>query len=168
MARTQITGQQVGDGTVQRADLDVSTAGSAVIRKVLAGTGVSLVSTGPDSGTGDVTISAASAVQSAAPVTVTFSATVTLDCSVSSTFDLTLTGNTTVSLSNATDGQRILLRLKQDATGGRTTGFGTMVRYGTDIPILTLTSTASKLDYIGFIYNTNATKYDVVSFVRGY
>lgn len=58
MARTQLTGQQINDGTVQRADLDATTAGNAVIKKVLAGTGITLVSTGVDTGTGDVTINA--------------------------------------------------------------------------------------------------------------
>lgn len=72
MARTQITGQQVGDGTVQRADLDVSTSGSAVIRKVIAGTGISLVSTGPDAGTGDVTITATGGAASTPSIARTF------------------------------------------------------------------------------------------------
>lgn len=58
MARTQLRGTQVGDGTVQRDDLDVSTAGQAVIRKIIAGAGITLGSTGPDAGTGDVTINA--------------------------------------------------------------------------------------------------------------
>lgn len=58
MARTQATGRQLLDGSVQRSDLDVSTAGSAVIRRALAGTGIALASTGPDPGTGDVTFSA--------------------------------------------------------------------------------------------------------------
>lgn len=53
-----IRATQIADGTIQRQDLDASTAGSAVIRKVLPGSGVSIISTGPDPGTGDVTISA--------------------------------------------------------------------------------------------------------------
>lgn len=56
MARTQQTGQQIADGSVQRSDLDVSTAGEAVTRKIIAGTGISITSTGVDAGTGDVTI----------------------------------------------------------------------------------------------------------------
>ena len=59
MPRTLLNGAQVGDGTIQRADLDVSTAGSAVLRKIIAGTNVTFSSTGPDAGTGDVTINAA-------------------------------------------------------------------------------------------------------------
>ena len=68
--RTQLTGNQVIDGGVQRHDLDAVTAGSAVVRRLIAGTNVTLVSTGPDSGTGDVTINSAGLplfIQDAAP-----------------------------------------------------------------------------------------------------
>lgn len=58
MPRTQLSGTQVSDGSIQRADLDVATAGSAVLRKIIMGTGVTFTSTGPDAGTGDVTINA--------------------------------------------------------------------------------------------------------------
>ena len=61
MARTQLNGSQVEDGSIQRADLDVTTAGSAVIRKIIAGANISIISTGVDDGTGDVTISSAGA-----------------------------------------------------------------------------------------------------------
>ena len=56
MARTRLKGDAIEDGTVKRADLDVSTAGEAVVRRLIAGTGVTFSSTGPDSGTGDVTV----------------------------------------------------------------------------------------------------------------
>lgn len=56
MAKTEVRGGQIKDATVQRLDLDATTAGSAVIRKVIAGTGVTISETGPDAGTGDVTI----------------------------------------------------------------------------------------------------------------
>ena len=69
MARTQITGDQVQDstltgddildGAVGREDLNITSTGRAVVRKILAGAGVSLVSSGIDDGTGDVTINVA-------------------------------------------------------------------------------------------------------------
>lgn len=59
MAQTQLRGTQVLDGSVQRSDMDVSTAGEAVIRKIIAGTNITISSTGVDAGTGDVTINAA-------------------------------------------------------------------------------------------------------------
>lgn len=61
MPQTQLRGPQILDGSVQRQDLDVATAGSAVIRKIIAGTNVTISSTGVDAGTGDVTINASGA-----------------------------------------------------------------------------------------------------------
>lgn len=60
MAATLIRGKQVLDEGIQRSDLNVTTAGEAVIRKAIAGAGITLTSTGVDAGTGDVTISAKS------------------------------------------------------------------------------------------------------------
>lgn len=56
MAATLLRGNQVLDGGIQRVDLDVTTAGQAVIRKAIAGIGLEITSTGVDAGTGDVTI----------------------------------------------------------------------------------------------------------------
>lgn len=56
MPRTQITGEQVDDGSIKRDDLNIDDPGQAVIRKLIAGTGINLVSTGVDAGTGDVTV----------------------------------------------------------------------------------------------------------------
>lgn len=63
--RTQLSGNQVLDGSVQRTDLDSTTAGQAVIKKLVAGSNVSLTSTGVDAGTGDVTINVPNASGSA-------------------------------------------------------------------------------------------------------
>ena len=57
MTRTEIKSSQIKDQEIKRADLNDSTSGQAVIKKVIAGNGVSLSSTGADAGTGDVTIS---------------------------------------------------------------------------------------------------------------
>src|ERR1700747_3465004 len=62
MPITTIRGGQVTDGTVQRVDLDVSTVGQAVVRKLVQGSNVTLSSTGADSGTGDVTINVATGI----------------------------------------------------------------------------------------------------------
>lgn len=58
MPRTEVGGRQIANGSVQRDDLDVATVGQAVVRRLVQGTGVTLSSTGADSGTGDVTINA--------------------------------------------------------------------------------------------------------------
>jgi hypothetical protein len=54
MAQTTLNTQQFNG--VQRDDLDVTTSTKAVIAKVIQGSGVSISSTGVDSGTGDVTV----------------------------------------------------------------------------------------------------------------
>jgi len=66
MGRTGITGDQVQDetltgadvkdGTLYRQDLNITSTGKAVVRKVLAGSDISISYTGVDPGTGDVTI----------------------------------------------------------------------------------------------------------------
>ena len=59
MARTLINGPEgISTGTLTRALLNTTTAASAVIAKVVAGTNITLTSTGVDAGTGDVTINA--------------------------------------------------------------------------------------------------------------
>jgi hypothetical protein len=48
---------QIKDGSVKRSDIDTSTPGESIVTKVIAGTNVSISSTGIDVGTGDVTVS---------------------------------------------------------------------------------------------------------------
>jgi hypothetical protein len=56
MAKTQLSSEEIGN--VQRNDFDITTSGQAVITKVIAGSGVTISSTGVDAGTGDVTVNA--------------------------------------------------------------------------------------------------------------
>jgi hypothetical protein len=56
MPVTGLRGRQILDGDIVRADLNVTSSGSAVTRRIVAGTNISLSSTGVDTGTGDVTI----------------------------------------------------------------------------------------------------------------
>jgi len=76
---------------------------------------------------------------------------------------------TTISgFSGATDGQRLVLRVRQDGTGGRALVMPASVRYGTDIAALNLPTGAGITSYIGFIYHAADAKYDVVSVSRGF
>lgn len=59
MAVTNVRGRQLRDDDVFREDLNTTTTGRAVVRKVIQGTGLSFSSTGIDAGTGDVTITLA-------------------------------------------------------------------------------------------------------------
>ena len=56
MAKTQVRGSQIRTGQVKKPDLAVSTVNNSVVTKIIAGTGVTITSTGADAGTGDVTL----------------------------------------------------------------------------------------------------------------
>lgn len=83
---------------------------------------------------------------------------------------VTLGGNRTLDNPTGTpvDGQMLEVRFRQDGTGSRTISYGSAYRFGTDITGTTLTTTASKTDYVLFQYNSTDTKWDCVSFVKGY
>jgi len=103
--------------------------------------------------------------------TLTDAATISCDISVADVFDLTLGGARTINFaggSTATDGKKILIRVKQDGAGSRTITWGTGARFGTDIPSITLSAAAGKTDYISVVYNHAATSFDLVAFARGY
>jgi hypothetical protein len=95
--------------------------------------------------------------------------TVGIDASEGNVFALTLGGNRTLSDPlNPTDGQRITYRLTQDATGGRTASWGSAFRFSTAIPAPSLTATAGATDYVDFVYNGAASKWDCVGTRMGY
>lgn len=108
----------------------------------------------------------ASAVR--APLTVAYAASVALDCSLADTFDLTLTGNTTLTLTGGVDGQKVMLRVRQDATGSRLMTFGAGIDFSTDAPSVALSTAASALDLIGFQYDAAGSRYLVTSYNRGF
>jgi len=62
MAKTRIGAREVLDSDIGRSDLNISTSGEALIRKVLPGSGINIAWTGVDPGTGDVTITATGGV----------------------------------------------------------------------------------------------------------
>lgn len=83
--------------------------------------------------------------------------TATLDLSKGNIHHITMpSGNITIALSNGTAGQCFIIRILQDATGGRTvTWFTTILWAGGTAP--TLTTTASKADTLGFEVTGSAT-----------
>jgi len=79
-------------------------------------------------------------------------ATVTFDMSDRNHHIVTLGGNRTLAVSNVSTGQAFIVHLKQDGTGSRTvTWWGSINWAGGSEP--TLTTTASKVDSFGFIYD---------------
>jgi hypothetical protein len=101
-------------------------------------------------------------------VALTDAATITTDASLGNTFTVTLGGNRTIANpTNPIAGQKIIYSLTQDATGSRTVTWGAAFRFGTDIPVPTLTTTAAKTDHIGFLYNAASSTWDCVALARG-
>jgi hypothetical protein len=120
--------------------------------------------------TGALTV-ASKNVLGEAVVALTDAASVSLDASLGSVFTLSAGGNRTIlAPSNPTNGQKIVIRhlaSGADRTLSLTTGSSGAFRFGTDITALTAT-TSAKTDYIGAIYNSTDSRWDVVAYVKGY
>ena len=73
-----------------------------------------------------------------------------------------LTGSITVAAPSGTsaDGQRLILRFKDDGTGRAITWNSTYRVIGTTLPIVTV---ASKITYVGCIYNSTDVFWDVIA-----
>lgn len=86
------------------------------------------------------------------------------------TFRTTATASFTLSNPSGTfiDGQRAIWEIIQDGTGGRIVTMGNKFAFGSDITGVTLSTAASKHDFITAVYNGTADLWYVVGFVRGY
>lgn len=103
------------------------------------------------------------------PQTLTDAATIATDASLGNHFRVTLGGNRTLgNPTNSVDGQKVTWELIQDGTGSRTITLGSNFALGTTISAITLTTTASKRDFLGAIYNAAAGKWFIVAFSKGY
>ena len=104
--------------------------------------------------------------------TLTDGATISLDASLGNHFRVTLGGNRTLAApTNPTDGQRIMIEVIQDGTGGRTLTLTTGTNgfaFGTDITGITLSTAINARDFIGAVYNSTAQRWYVIAFVKGY
>lgn len=104
-----------------------------------------------------------------AVVALTESSTISVDADLGNIFTITLTGDRILgNPENATSGQSLIFRITQDTGGSRLITWDTDYRFGVDITEPVLTTTASKTDYVGFIYNADAGKWDCVALARGY
>lgn len=102
-------------------------------------------------------------------VALTDAATIATDASLGNHFRVTLGGNRTLgNPTNLTDTQRLLWEIIQDGTGTRTITLGSNFALGTDLPAVTLTTTAGKRDFLSAVYNATAGKLFVTSLVRGF
>lgn len=136
-------------------------------RTITAGTGISVTNGNGVSGNPVVSLPNA---RVDVIVALTDGATPALDASAGNTFTLAAAGDRTIAVpSNATAGQKIVIR--HLASGGaRTLALNTGAggfRFGSTITELTQTE-SGKYDYIGAIYNSTDSKWDVVSYAKGF
>lgn len=97
-----------------------------------------------------------------------WNSTINIDWSLAMTHRVTLQGSpTTFTFSNARDGQKLVLELKQDSSGSRLINLPANVRYSQSIGSFLLSTTANKIDKLGFIYNESDDKYDLVAVLYG-
>jgi hypothetical protein len=64
------------------------------------------------------------------------------------------------------NGQKLILRLQ--ATNAQTFSFNAIFAGSTDLALPTTSSSASKYDYLGFVYNSTATKWQLLAKVFGF
>lgn len=157
-----------GQTTYTDGQLLIGVTSGNTLAKATLTAGANIVVT---NGAGSITLAVKNNIASA-PQTLTDAATIATDASLGNRFRVTLGGNRTLGApTNPTDGQQVVWEIIQDGTGSRTlsldTGTGGFV-FGTDIASITLTTTASKRDFLTAIYNSTANKWYVVGFVKGY
>jgi hypothetical protein len=73
-----------------------------------------------------------------------------------------------VNITGGSDGQKCQIELLQDSTGSRIVTLGTGFAFGTDITSYTATTTASKTDYLGVVYDNASAKYRILAISKGY
>lgn len=103
------------------------------------------------------------------PVTLTDAANIATDASLGKHFRVTLGGNRTMdNPTNPINGQKIIYEIIQDGTGSRTITWGSAFAWGTTVTVPTLTTTAAKRDFVGFVYNSTTSKWYGLSVALGY
>lgn len=83
---------------------------------------------------------------------------------------VTLGGNRTLGdpTGTPTSGQTLLVIVTQDGTGSRTLAYGTGYRFSTGLTEPTLSTGAGDVDYLLFIWNAAASKWDLLAFGEGF
>lgn len=168
-----------GDKTFQTLNAaaipDFGTAAQSAVYPVAAAntTGFATIATSgsfgdltnsPISSSGQMSTSLETAV-----VALTDAPTISINAALGNTFTVTLGGNRTLGTpTNPVSGQKIIVRVTQDGVGGRQLSYSSGWSLGIDFVGLPLSTSPGVTDYIGAIYNTLTSKWDVVSIMRGY
>lgn len=104
--------------------------------------------------------------------TLTDAATIAVDANKASKFKVSIaTGRTIGAPSNGSDGQQIVLRIKNTSGGAvtltLTTGSASSFRFGSTITALSDIA-AGKTDYITAFYDATDDRWDVVGYAKGF
>lgn len=138
-----------------------------------------LISTGTQTIAGNKTFSGDLIFQMSTvhtPVTLTDASTIAVDAGQGNRFRCTL-GSTVGSTrqlgapSNPTDGQQIFFEITQDSSGSRLLTFASGAggySFGTDIPSITLSTTANVTDLITAVYNSTANRWRIAGILHGF
>lgn len=119
--------------------------------------------------TGGLGGSALLPLQAMNPIALVDAASILTDASLGNLFYVTLGANRTMSApTNPSPGQKLVYRITQDGTGSRTITWDAVFRFCTSIASPTLSTAAGKTDYVEFIYNVVASKWDVADVRLGY
>ena len=96
-----------------------------------------------------------------------FAATMTPDAYRAGIHDILLTGNLTLnSPTNGVDGQVLVIRFIQDASGSRTWTPGTGFHLSSSVSSVALSSAASAVDIMTIRYRAAARIWDIVDFAK--
>jgi hypothetical protein len=102
------------------------------------------------------------------PVALAYSGTnVPVNASLGTHFRLTATNNFLLqNPAGASDAQRMVFEIVQDAVGGRTMVLGNAFKLGTDIPLVNLTTNAGQRDFLTCV--SSGTNFYILGFIKGY
>jgi hypothetical protein len=115
-----------------------------------------------------INIQAQKKVAAALLTQVTLETDFTPDASEGAIFDITLLENSTIpNPANGTDGQRIILRIRQGA-GSSTVTWGSAYRFSADLPEPALSTTIYLFDIIEFMYCQDDARWDCTRIVKGF
>jgi len=178
---TKFDGEHIGEGSgllnINATSIMYGTLSSAR----LPTTGVSAGTYGNSSNTvqivvdtyGRITSIANSAINSSGGTrvtTVSSASSVTMNADTSDMVTQNNTGSGTLTINAPTgtpsDGQKIMFRLK--STNVLTFSFNAIFQGSTDLPLPTSSSGSNKYDYLGFIYNSDATKWQYIAKIFGF
>lgn len=92
-------------------------------------------------------------------------ASIAIDAALGSIFTTTLAadGHAIAAPAHPVSGKRIIVRLTQGGTGTNTVTWNSVFRFSTSVQSPTLSTSVGKVDYIEFMYNATASKWDAMS-----